>query len=180
VLGLVLTASLGLGGCSRAGAGGSTRHTGSGTASAASSRPAPSVKDGHLTFTLLSLRCGLGAVAGTHSEGTPEGQYCQGRLRVLNADPESHTYLARRQLIAGVDAAHAKPSSFAMAVRRQLDEVPIGGHDLIEVEVWYDVPKGAHVTGLRVGGDRDQMGFMDTSIVPYAKGGAFLPMTPTT
>jgi hypothetical protein len=143
-----------------------------------SSVPLPSVKDGHLTFSVLFLRCGLTAVAGTHSEGTPEGQYCQTRLRVVNADPADHTYVARRQLIAGADAAHAKPSAFAMAVRRQLDQVTIGGHDLIEVEVWYDVPKGARVTGLRVGGDRDQTGFLDTSTIPYVRGGAFVPVTP--
>jgi hypothetical protein len=141
--------------------------------------PAPT-KDGHLGFTLLTLRCGLTAVAGSHSEGVPDGQFCSARLRVTNADPEFHTYVARDQRLEGVSGRRGRADTFAMAVRRQSDDVQIGGHDLIEVELWFDVPLGATVTGLRVEGDRDVTGFMNRSIVPHAPDGVLLPMTPAT
>lgn len=169
-----------VGGCT---ADSSTSGSGGGTSARSPARPTaaapPAVKDGHFTFTVLLLQCGLTAVSGSHSEGPPEGQFCKTRLRVLNEDAESHVYVARRQLLAGVTGRSAAPASFPMAVRRQLDEVPVGGHDLIEVEVWFDVPKDAHVTGVRVGGDRDRLGFMDSSTVPYVRGGALIPVTPT-
>lgn len=147
------------------------------TSTPTATTPAPT-KDGHLEFTLLTLRCGLTAVAGSHSEGVPEGQFCSARLRVTNADPEFHAYVARAQRLEGVTGRRSRADTFAMAVRRQSDDVHIGGHDLIEVELWFDVPLDAMVTGLRVEGDRDVTGFMSRSIVPHAPDGVLLPMTP--
>lgn len=140
--------------------------------------PTPA-KDGHLSFTLLALQCGITAVAGSHSDAPPDGQFCSARLRVDNHDPEFHTYVARSQRLEGVTGRRGRPDTFAMAVRRQFDGVQIGGHDLLEVELWFDVPLGATVTGLRVVGDRDVDAFRSTSIVPHAPNGVLLPMTPT-
>lgn len=140
--------------------------------------PTPT-KDGHLSFMLLALRCGLTAVAGRHSEGVPDGQFCSARLRVDNHDPEFHTYVAKSQRLEGLSGRRGRPDTFAMAVRRQSDEVKIGGHVLIEVELWFDVPLGATVTGLRVEGDRDVTGFMSRTVVPHAPNGVLLPMTST-
>ena len=86
--------------------------------------------------------------------------------------------IARSQRLEGVSGRRGRPDTFAMAVRRQSDDVQIGGHDLIEVELWFDVPLGATVTGLRVEGDRDVTGFMSRSIVPHAPNGVLLPMIP--
>lgn len=108
--------------------------------------PAP-VKHGHLSFTLLALRYGITAVAGGHSDAPPDGQFCSARLRVDNPDPEFHTYVAGSQRLEGVSGRRGRLDTFAMAVRRQSDEVRIGGHDLIEVELWFDVPLGATVAG---------------------------------
>ncbi|MFJ3798337.1 hypothetical protein ACIPSJ_18870 [Streptomyces sp. NPDC090088] len=160
-----------------AGCGGSGSSASPSPSAQAPSRPH---KDGHLTFTLLSLRCGLTAVSGSHSEAEPEGQFCWARLRVENKDPEFHTYVVGRQRLAGVSGRRGLPDSFAMAVRRQHDSVDIGGHDLIEVELWYDVPRGARVGGVRVSGDRDRVGFMNSSPVPYARNGVLIAMKPLT
>ncbi|WP_146075265.1 DUF4352 domain-containing protein [Streptomyces sp. Ru71] len=137
-------------------------------------------RDGHLVFTVLSLRCGLTAVAGTHSEAQPDGQYCTARLRVRNADPAFHTYVAAQQRLVSADGARATPDSFAMAVRRQHERVEIGGHDLIEIEIWYDVPKRARVTGMRVSGDRDPDGYLSGETVRHAPDGVFVPLKPLT
>lgn len=136
-------------------------------------------KDGHLTFTLLSLECGITGVTGSHADAPPQGQFCAARLRVENRDPNFHTYESRRQRLAGVSGDRARPDAFAMAVRRQSEKVRLGGHTLMEVELWYDVPKDAEVTGLRVSGDNDPSGFMSTKPIGRAPDGVLIPMTPT-
>jgi len=142
--------------------------------------PTPTtVRDGHLLLTPLDFACGITAVAGTHSEGPPEGSFCRATLRVRNPDPEFHTYVADRQRLTGVAAPRDRPASFPMAVRRQQPAVEIGGHDLIEVEVWWDVPVGSRVTGLLLAGDRDPVGFGDSTIVDHAPGGVPVPLRPT-
>ncbi|MFE2579329.1 DUF4352 domain-containing protein [Streptomyces sp. NPDC059378] len=146
--------------------------------SAAVQRPSRAYRDGHLTFTLLSLRCDLTAVSGSHSEAQPDGQFCAIRLRVENKDPEFHTYVVARQRLEGVAGRRGRADTFAMAVRRQHDQVEIGGHDLVEVEIWYDVPRDAKVTGVRVSGDRDRAGFMDSRPVEHAPEGVLIPMKP--
>ncbi|MEU3843416.1 hypothetical protein AB0E88_25660 [Streptomyces sp. NPDC028635] len=174
VAALVLAAAVGAAGCD----------TSAGAPPSASARPSSHVsgdhRDGHLVFTVLSLRCGLTAVAGTHSEAQPDGQFCTARLRVRNADPAFHTYVAAEQRLVSTDGTGTRPDSFAMAVRRQHERVEIGGHDLIEIEVWYDVPRRARVTGLRVSGDRDPDGYLSGATVAHAPDGVFVPMTPAT
>lgn len=149
------------------------------SASPPSAPPLPphTVKDGHLTFTVLELRCGLTAVFGSHAEGQPEGQFCSARMRVVNADPEFHTYVPRRQLLA-YEGGQARPDSFAMSVRRQLEEVQIGARNIVELEVWWDVSVQARVTGIKVSGDRDQGGFHNSSPPPYVPGGALIRYRP--
>ncbi|PWI16972.1 hypothetical protein DI272_24490 [Streptomyces sp. Act143] len=135
-------------------------------------------KDGHLTFTLLSLQCGITGVTGSHADAPPAGQFCAARLRVANNDPNYHTYESARQRVAGVTGDRSRPDSFAMAVRRQSEKVRLGGHTLMEVELWYDVPKGAKVTGLKVSGDNDPTSFTSTKPIGRAPNGVFVPMTP--
>ncbi len=146
----------------------------------ASPTPTPAGhKDGHFTFTLLSLECGIKGVTGTHSEAPPDGQFCEARLRVRNDDPDFHSYVTKNQRLEGVAEPKNHPDPFAMAVRRQNPEEKIGGSDLVEVELWFDIPLGSKVTGLRVEGDRDAAGFLDNEIVAHAPDGLLIPMTPT-
>lgn len=176
--GLALLAVLSAGGCVTEPPGSSD---GTPWPSATSRSPTPlpphTVKDGHLTFTVLELRCGVAGVTGSHGEGQPEGQFCRSRLRVLNDDPEPHTYVAKRQLLA-YGSGDATPDPFAMAVRRQLDEVKIGARNVVELEVWWDIPAQAQVEGIKVGGDRDPTGYQNSSPVPYVPGGALIPIRP--
>src|SRR5664280_612093 len=76
-----------------------------------------------------SLRCGILGVTGPHSEAPPEGEFCALRLRVANPDPAFHTFVAARQRLAGVEPPRDAPSGFAMAVRRQHDQVELGGQN---------------------------------------------------
>jgi len=125
-----------------------------------------------------SLRCGILGVTGTHSEAPPEGEFCALRLRVANPDPAFHTFVAARQRLAGVEPPRDAPSGFAMAVRRQHDQVELGGQNVLEVELWYDVPKGAPVSGVRLSGDSDPEGFQSDQTVAHAPDGVLVPLTP--
>ncbi|MFP5283427.1 MAG: hypothetical protein ACLGIF_08265 [Actinomycetes bacterium] len=166
-----------LGGCVVGPPAGSSSSPSSSSSRSATPLPPHSIKDGHLTFTVLELECALTAVFGSHAEGMPEGRFCRSRLRVVNDHSEAHTYVtARQRLVYG--GGEAKPDPFAMAVRRQLDEVPIGARSLVELEVWWDVPVQARVEGIKVGGDRDPVGFHNDSPVPYVPGGALIPVRP--
>lgn len=143
--------------------------------------PTNGILDGHLRFTVLSLVCGIPGVTGTHSEAEPSnGQFCEARLRVVNTDPDYHKYVPQKQRLEGVAAPDDTPDGFSMAVRRQfLDPVVIGGSDAIEVELWYDVPAGAKVAGLRIQGDADATGFLDTTPVKHSADGIVIPWKPT-
>ncbi|MEX3100596.1 MULTISPECIES: hypothetical protein [unclassified Streptomyces] len=157
--------------------------TGSGTApdatpSAATQSPSRPHQDGHLVFTVLSLRCGIPGVTGSHSDALPDGQFCSARLRVDNPSADFHTYAVKDQRLEGVTGRAARPDSFAMAVRRQHESIALGGHSLVEVELWYDVPRDAKVTGLRVTGDRDPASWMATTPAAHAPDGLLIPMKP--
>jgi hypothetical protein len=142
-----------------------------------SAPPTRTAQDGHLTFLVQSFGCGLTAVSGTHSEGQPEGQFCQLRLRVDNHDPAFHDYVTAQQRLAGVPSG-GRPDSFAMAVRRQPDTIRIGGHNAIEVELWFDVPRTAKPTGLTVSGDSDPSGFRGDGPSLHKAGGVLIRATP--
>lgn len=121
---------------------------------------------------------GILGVTGTHSEAPPEGEFCALRLRVANPDPAFHTFVAARQRLAGVEPPRDAPSGFAMAVRRQHDQVELGGQNVAEVELWCDVPKGAPVSGVRLSGDSDPEGFQSDQTVAHAPDGVLVPLTP--
>lgn len=176
---LILSSVLGsaLAGCS----GGKSHPAAASTSSAkasATQAPAKPIKDGHFTFTLLSLECGIVGVTGTHSEAAPDGQFCTAILRIHNDDQDYHSYFSKNQRLAGVAEPRNHPDGFAMAVRRQNPEEKVGGSDLMEVELWFDVPTDATVTGLQVMGDQDAAGFLDATPVAHAPDGVLIPMTP--
>ncbi|QNP71254.1 hypothetical protein IAG44_18615 [Streptomyces roseirectus] len=148
--------------------------------STASQPPSRPHQDGHLVFTLLALHCGIPGVTGTHSDALADGQFCSARLRVDNPSPDFHTYVVKNQRLEGVSGRPARPDSFAMAVRRQHESISIGGHSLVEVELWYDVPRDAKVTGLRVMGDRDPAAWMATTPAAHAPDGVVIRMKPLT
>lgn len=143
-----------------------------------SQSPSAEIKDGHLAFTVLSLRCGITAVTGTHADAPPNGQFCEAKLRVRNTDQDYHDYVAVNQRLEGIAEPDDHPDRAAMGVRRQSDKMTLGGSDLIEVELWYDVPVGAKPRGIRIQGDADPAGFMDSTPVKHSADGILIAMAP--
>jgi hypothetical protein len=146
--------------------------------SSPSQNPSAEIKDGHLAFTVLSLHCGITAVTGTHADAPPNGQFCEAKLRVRNTDQDYHDYIAADQRLEGIAEPDDHPDRAAMGVRRQSDKTTLGGSDLIEVELWYDVPVDAKPVGIRIQGDADPAGYMDSSPVQHSADGIVIPMTP--
>lgn len=175
-LAVTLAVGVGIGWSAHAAGDGEPRRSPSPSATRPLAEP---VVDCHLTFTVYEFGCGIVAVQGTHAgEGTPEGTYCRVTLRVDNHDPSYHDYVTRGQRLAGVAAPRNRPDPFAMGVRRQPDRIRIGGHNAVEVELWYDVPKNAAVTGLRLSGDRDPVAYQSDDVVPHRKGGVRVRLKP--
>ena len=115
----------------------------------------PAVRTGHLQVQVLTARCGIFALTGTHAFLDANGEFCRARLRVTSADSSSHDFSPYNQTLVLGDGRQVEPSNGGMAVRRQPEKVTLGADDLAEVVVVWDIPHGAAVTGVRVRGDAD-------------------------
>ena len=116
---------------------------------------APSVRSGHLRIQVLTGRCGVFALSGTHALLDASGEFCRARIRVQSADSSSHDFSPYAQLLVLADGQQIAPSNGGMAVRRQPEKVTLGADDLAEVVVIWDIPAGAGVVGVRLVGDAD-------------------------
>jgi hypothetical protein len=113
------------------------------------------VRSGHLMLEVLTARCGIFVLSGTHALLDATGEFCRARIRVQSADSSSHDFSPYAQSLVLSDGHEVAPSSGGMAVRRQPDTVTLGADDLAEVIVVWDVPAGSAVTGVRLIGDAD-------------------------
>lgn len=136
---------------------------------------ARAVRDGNLQLRPLSQECGLPAVFGTHAEGSPDGAFCRVWVEVVNTGAADHEFDTAQQAVVDKAGARYAPDAFAMAVRRQTEKVRIGGHQLLWLELWFDVPTAAAITGVRLAGDDDPPAYQAISPAPRAPGGVLFP-----
>jgi hypothetical protein len=138
---------------------------------------ASAVRAGHLRIQVLTARCGIFVLSGTHALLDADGEFCRARIRVTSADSSSHDFSPYAQLLVLADGREIAPSNGGMAVRRQPDVVTLGADDLAEVVVIWDIPHGAAVTGVRCRGDADPdaAGAFVTKAVNPA--GVLMPLT---
>jgi hypothetical protein len=104
---------------------------------------------------VLTARCGLFVLSGTHALLDATGEFCRARIRVRSADSSSHDFSPFAQSLVLANGDEITPSTGGMAVRRQPEKVTLGADDLAEVVVIWDVPRGAAVAGVRLVGDND-------------------------
>ena len=137
---------------------------------------ASAIRSGHLRMQVLTARCGIFVLSGTHALLDATGEFCRLRIRVESSDSSGHEFspYAQRLVLAG--GQELAPSNGAMAVRRQPEKVPLGADDLAEVVVLWDIPAGAEVSGVRLVGDADPdaAGAFVTRAV--ATGGVVVPL----
>ena len=116
---------------------------------------ASAVRSGHLELEVLTARCGIFVLSGTHALLDATGEFCRARIRVRSVDSSSHDFSPYRQMLVLADGREIAPSNAGMAVRRQPERVTLGADDLAELVVIWDIPAGAAVSGLRLIGDAD-------------------------
>lgn len=110
---------------------------------------------GHFEVRILSARCGITAITGTHAEFLPQRPLCRVALRVTSVDARFHTFTTAPQRLRLADGRLVAPSPDAMSIKRQPATTELGAHDSLELELWFEPPTGVAATGLRVYGDTD-------------------------
>jgi len=111
------------------------------------------VNDGDTRFRVIGLQTGLSGFFGTHAEWQAKGQYVVVRIVVENPGRANSRFLAKRQKLVTADGATHNVDNFAQATKRQPDTLPLGAEVKIEMDLWFDIPKEAKVTAIRLYGD---------------------------
>ncbi|MGC5012838.1 DUF4352 domain-containing protein [Streptosporangium sp. DT93] len=115
-------------------------------------RAAP-VIDGETRFQVIGLQKGLSGFFGSHAEWQAKGQYVVVRVVVENTGrTTSHFDAMLQRLVAADGTAHA-PNKFAQAIKRQPETFSLGAQVRVEMDLWYDIPKEAKVSAIRLFGD---------------------------
>ncbi|WP_344916043.1 DUF4352 domain-containing protein [Streptosporangium oxazolinicum] len=115
-------------------------------------RAAP-VTDGDTRFQVIGLQKGLSGFFGSHAEWQAKGQYVIVRILVENPGRTNARFDAKRQRLVAADGTTYGIDKFAQAIKRQPDELPLGAQVRVEMDLWYDIPKEARVSAIRLFGD---------------------------
>jgi hypothetical protein len=128
---------------------------------------------GHFSVQLLVGRCGITFLTGTHAEFEPKNPLCRIRERVQSRDASYHAFSTSRQRLVLHDGTTVAPSVDAMRIKRQPDVVNVGGHDVVELDVYFEPAPGQALQALRFYGDTDT----GKSVTPPGPPSADLPLT---
>lgn len=112
----------------------------------------PTARSGDMAFTVIGLRDRMTAVAGSHADLPPAGQFVRVRLVVENTGRITGTFDTRKQLLVTADGRTFRPDIDAMLIRRQPSAIDVGSGVRIEMDLWYDIPRQVKETALRVVG----------------------------
>lgn len=135
--------------------------------------PSAAHASGHFSVRLLLGRCGITFLTGTHAEFEPKNPLCRIRERVASDDAAFHSFDTSRQRLVLSDGTTVAPSVDAMQIKRQPDAVTVGGHDVVELDVYFEPPPGGQVESLRFYGDTDT----GKSVTPPGPPSVDLPLT---
>ncbi|MGF7233475.1 MAG: hypothetical protein ACQSGP_00735 [Frankia sp.] len=140
----------------------------------------PAVTDNNLSLRPTGITCGLRWVVGTHADLEAHGQYCRLGLEVTNRDATFHDLTTAAQRLVVVGGRSYAPSLDATRVERQPDVATIGARDVVDLDVWFDIPASDRVAGTRLVGDDDPTGINTTVTAPHPRGGIYvsLPAAP--
>lgn len=117
--------------------------------------PAAEAVSGHFSVRLLVGQCGITFLTGTHAEFEPKNPLCRIHERVQSRDASYHSFRTSAQRLVLRDGTAVAPSVDAMQIKRQPDAVTVGGHDVIELDVYFEPPPGSAPVALRFYGDTD-------------------------
>lgn len=118
-------------------------------------QPAREYATGHFQVRVLTVRCGIDSIVGTHAEFTPTHPLCDIRIRVRSDDATFHTFSPPRQQLLGAAGEVVPTAPDVMQIRRQAQSVQLGARNVVELDLWFEPPTAMRVAALRVFGDSD-------------------------
>ena len=104
----------------------------------------------NVSVTVLGLRVRLTSLIGTHAEWLPKGEYERLRVALDNGSSTYREFPTERLLLVTGDGTAVKPDYDAMNIARQPKVATVPAQGRLEMDLWYDVPKGTTVRALRV------------------------------
>ncbi|MET8159455.1 DUF4352 domain-containing protein [Sphaerisporangium sp. NPDC005289] len=114
---------------------------------------APAVTDGLMRFRVLAFRDGMPSLVGSHAEWPAKGQYVRIRVLVESIDRSNQQFDARQQLAIASDGRSFHIDLAAQTTKRQPFELVVGSFVRMEFDLWFDVPKDAKITKMRLFGE---------------------------
>ncbi|MBX6386496.1 MAG: DUF4352 domain-containing protein [Microbispora sp.] len=115
-------------------------------------RPSPAV-DGMTRFWLIGFRDGMPSLLGSHAEWPAKGRFARARIVLQNTDRTYAKFEAKRQVLVASDGREFHVDNSAQEIKRQPDEIMVGSFVRMEFDLWFDVPKDARITKLRLYGE---------------------------
>lgn len=112
----------------------------------------PATVEGDTSFTLIGLTKGIASLVGSHAEWNAKGQYYRIRLTIANVGRSNVPFDTGRQLLVLSDGSTVAPDDQAMLIKRQPGSFDLGAGVRVEFDLYYDIPKDATPTALRVFG----------------------------
>lgn len=108
------------------------------------------MKDGNLVFRVTQVQAPIPFIIGTHAQFDPKGTFVRVRLSAQNPDSVFHTVVPEDQRLADAAGHLYEPSVDAMRIKRQPVTVDLGAGNVLEFDVWFDVPAASAAHGIRV------------------------------
>jgi hypothetical protein len=130
----------------------------------------PPQTQGDTQFTLIGLTW-LDAILGSHAEWQPKGRYLRIRLVVVNTGRSGAAFDTGRQQLVTADGVAHDVDPQAMLIKRQPGQFDLGANVRVEFDLYYDLPRDARPTALRVHGgptltDMKNLDFTDIPLPP--------------
>lgn len=107
---------------------------------------------GKLRITPIGLRTGMCCVVGTHAEWPADGQYVSVRVQIQNTDRDRQEFDTAGQFLITADDRVHKVNANAMNIKRQDFKISMGAGNVLEMDLFYDVPKDASIKAIRLTG----------------------------
>ncbi|MGW5684500.1 DUF4352 domain-containing protein [Nonomuraea sp. NPDC003754] len=111
------------------------------------------VTDGDTRFQVIGLQTGQASLSGSHAEWPAKGQFVTVRVVVENPGRSTSRFDARKQRLVTADRREFPISDTAQITKRQPVEIPVGAGVRMEMDLWFDIPKDARPTAVKLYGD---------------------------
>lgn len=104
----------------------------------------------NVSVTVVGLRSRLTSLVGTHAEWLPKGEYERLRVALDNGSSTYREFPTEQLLLVDADGRTYRPDYDAMNIARQPKVATVPAQGRLEMDLWYDLPKGATLRALRV------------------------------